>query len=176
MLHDPRRFTAPAPVALKSAMRRMAGAVSVVTAGTGLHRTGATVTSAQSLSVDPETMLISINRSSSSWPAIRDHGAFCVNLLAASQLAVADRFAGRGGEKGAARYEGAEWVQLATGAGALVGALASIDCEIEHVVERHSHALIFGAVRAVVLGAPGPALVYAEGRYGALDLGAPPPT
>jgi len=66
-------------------------------------------------------------------------------------------------------------VQLATGAGALVGALASIDCEIEHVVERHSHALIFGAVRAVVLGAPGPALVYAEGRYGALDLGAPPP-
>jgi flavin reductase (DIM6/NTAB) family NADH-FMN oxidoreductase RutF len=173
MLHDPSRFVPAAPADLKSAMRQLAGAVSVITAGLGDARTGATVTSAHSLSVDPETMLVSINRSSSSWPAIRDGGFFCVNVLAASQVAVADRFAGRGGVKGAARYEGAEWITLATGAGALVGALASIDCEVEHVVERHSHALIFGAVRSIVVGPPGPALLYAQGRYAALDLAGP---
>jgi len=166
MLHDPSRFVPAAPADLKSAMRQLAGAVSVITAGLGDARTGATVTSAHSLSVDPETMLVSINRSSSSWPAIRDGGFFCVNVLAASQVAVADRFAGRGGAKGADRYLGADWTILETGASLLEGALAVVDCEVERIIEHHSHALVFGTVRAVRVGA-GSALVYSHGRYGA---------
>lgn len=152
---------------LKDAMRQVAGAVSVVTVGTGDDRTGATVTTAHSLSVDPETMLVSINLSSSSWPAIERFGHFCVNVLSADQRSIADRFAGVGGVKGAQRYEGAEWTTLETGAGVLRGALASIDCVVEHVLIRHSHALVFGAVRAVVT-APGPALVYRNGSYAPL--------
>ena len=150
---------------LKQAMRHLVGGVSVVTAGIGPERTGATVTSAHSLSMEPETMLISINMSSSTWPVIRRTGHFCVNILRSDQRAVADRFAGRDGLKGAARYEGAAWSVLETGALALDGALASIDCEVDHILERHSHALIFGAVRAVVTGG-GPALVYSHGHYG----------
>lgn len=150
---------------LKQAMRHLVGGVAVVTAGIGDDRTGATVTSAHSLSMEPETMLVSINMSSSTWPAIQRHGHFCINLLAAGQRDVADRFAGRGGLKGAARYEGARWSVLETGALALNGALASIDCDVDHILQRHSHALIFGAVRAVVTGG-GPALVYSHGTYG----------
>ena len=151
---------------LRLAMRRLVGGVSVVTAGRGDERTGATVTSAQSLSLDPETMVVSINKTSSTWPVIARSRAFCVNILAAEQQAVADRFAGRGGLKGAARYEGASWYELVTGAAALHGALAAIDCEVATILEHGSHALILGAVRAVVLGEPGAALVYADGRYG----------
>lgn len=154
------------PVGLKPAMRHLVSGVSVVTAGIGDDRTGATVTSAHSLSIDPETMLVSINLSSSSWPVIRGYGHFCINVLAADQMDVADRFAGKGGLKGRHRYEGAQWSSLETGAFALTGALASIDCEVEHIVERHSHALIFGAVRAVVMGEEREALVYSHGRYG----------
>ncbi|MBC8130305.1 MAG: flavin reductase family protein [Rhizobiaceae bacterium] len=154
------------PLGLKLAMRHLVGGVSVVTAGVGRDRTGATVTSAQSLSVEPETMLVSINLSSSSWPVIRAYGHFCVNILGADQASIADRFAGRDGAKGSARYEGADWSDGETGAAMLEGALASIDCEVEHIVERHSHALIFGAVRAVLAGPERPALVYAHGRYG----------
>jgi flavin reductase (DIM6/NTAB) family NADH-FMN oxidoreductase RutF len=69
--------------------------------------------------------------------------------------------------KGAERYRDAEWTSLETGASALVGALASIDCDVEHVVRRHSHVLIFGAVRAVRVSS-GDALVYSHGRYGSL--------
>lgn len=155
------------PVGLKLAMRHLVGGVSVVTAGLGNDRTGATVTSAHSLSIDPETMLVSINLASSSWPVIRSYGHFCVNVLGADQQPVADRFAGKGGVKGKDRYEGSEWSSLHTGASALVGALAAIDCEVEHIIERHSHALIFGAVRAVVTGEERQALVYSHGRYGA---------
>jgi len=43
-------------------MRRLAGGVSVITAGDGDARTGLTVTSAISLSMDPPTMMVSVNR------------------------------------------------------------------------------------------------------------------
>ncbi|SHO67318.1 NADH-FMN oxidoreductase RutF, flavin reductase (DIM6/NTAB) family [Pseudoxanthobacter soli DSM 19599] len=160
------RVEADANPTLKQAMRHLVGGVSVVTAGTGDDRTGATVTSAHSLSVDPETMVVSINKSSSTWPVIARNRHFCVNVLAADQQAVAERFAGYGGLKGAERYRDAEWSVLVTGALALSGALAAIDCELDHVVERHSHALVIGTVRALVLG-HGQPLVYHNGRFGA---------
>jgi len=151
--------------ALKQAMRTLAGGVAVVTAGLGEERTGATVTSATSLSVDPPTMIVNINLSSSTWPVIRRHRHFCVNILGRHQHAVADRFAGRGGAKGVERYAGADWAPLATGALALAGALAAVDCELEEAIERHSHAIVIGRVTAVVVG-DGGALIYANGRYG----------
>ncbi len=156
------------PVDLKGAMRSVFGAVSVVTAGLGAERTGATVTTAHSLSVEPETMLVSINLGSSTWTAIERFGHFCVNVLDANQVDVADRFAGRGGIKGADRYLGSRWTSLTTGAGVLTGALASIDCEVEEVIQRHSHALVLGRVRAAV-ARDGPALTYRNGRYGVGD-------
>jgi flavin reductase (DIM6/NTAB) family NADH-FMN oxidoreductase RutF len=152
--------------ALKRAMRSLPAAISVVTAGIGDERNGATVTSAASFSMAPPTMMVSLNLSSSTWPVIRRHGHFCVNVLAADQRAVADRFAGKGGIRGPARYAEAAWAPMVTGALALKGALASIDCELEDVFERHSHALLLGRVSAITLGR-GEALLYGDGRYGA---------
>ncbi|MER9074200.1 flavin reductase family protein [Mesorhizobium sp. M0904] len=154
------------PIPLKVAMRHLAGAVSVVTAGIGDERTGATVTTAHSLSVEPEVMVVSINLSSSTWAAISRYRHFCVNVLRADQIGIADRFAGRGGLKGSARYDGAGWSSLATGALALDGALAAVDCTVQDTIVRHSHALILGSVRHVVSGEPGPALIYHHGTYG----------
>lgn len=149
----------------KAAMRNMAGGVSVITAGRGDERTGATVTSATALSMDPPTMIVNINRSSSSWPVISSNGHFCVNILSSTQQPIADRFAGIGGIKGVQRYEGASWTTLASGAPALSDALVAIDCEVEEIIERHSHAIILGRIVAVVIGSGEP-LVYAHGTYG----------
>ncbi len=162
----PANFEPPQSADLKQAMRRLAGGVSVVTAGEGEARTGAVVTSAHSFSVEPPTLIVSLNLGSSTWAAVRQAGVFCVNILAESQRPIAERFSGFGGVKGAARYAGAEWTTLATGAPVLRYALAAVDCEVEEALERHSHALIFGRVRALKIGAGGP-LLYAEGRYGA---------
>jgi 3-hydroxy-9,10-secoandrosta-1,3,5(10)-triene-9,17-dione monooxygenase reductase component len=167
-----RQIPAPAfPAAtLKDAMRRLVGGVSVITAGVGEARTGLTVTSAHSLSVDPPTMLVCVNRSASTWPVIRREGCFCVNILDARHQRIADRFTGRGGAKGADRYEGAHWRQFATGAFGLEDALAVIDCAVEEIIERHSHGIVIGAVQAIHVGAGGEALVYGRGRYRALSL------
>ena len=160
---------------LRHAMRHLAGGVSVITAGIGADRTGLTATSATALSMEPPTMLISVNRSASAWPVIRRHGHFAVNILSAAQRPVAERFAGMGGVKGAARYEGATWRELPSGASGLEEALAVIDCRVEEVIERHSHAIILGGVLSVTLGpdgAPG-SLVYGHGTFEAIRLPTP---
>ena len=154
----------------KDAMRRLVGAVSVITAGTGDARTGLTVTSALSLSVEPPTMLVCVNRSASTWPVIRREGHFCVNVLDGRHRHVADRFTGRDGVKGPERYEGARWRQFATGAWGLEDALAVVDCAIEEIIERYSHGIVIGAVQAIHLGAGGEALAYGHGRYRTLSL------
>jgi len=154
----------------RDAMRRLVGGVSVVTAGTGDARTGLTVTSAHSLSADPPTMLVCVNRGASSWPVIRREGHFCVNILDARHRHVADRFTGRDGLRGVDRYEGARWRQFATGALGLEDALAVIDCAVEEVIERHSHGIIIGAVQAIHIGAGREALAYGHGRYRTLTL------
>ena len=168
-------FKPPEPdraTALRQAMRCLAGGVSVVTAGNGADRTGLTATSATSLSIDPPTMLICVNRTASAWPVIRQHRHFAVNILSARQQHVAERFAGRGGIKGLARYEGAVWRELASGASGLEGAIAVVDCAVDEIIERHSHGIIIGAVLSVSLSAGPPAdpLVYSHGHFSALNL------
>lgn len=153
---------------LRDAMRQAAAGVCVLTAGLGAERTGLTVTSATSLSLDPPTMIACVNRNSSALPVIRRHRHFCANMLAADQQAVAERFSGRDGSRGEARYAGAGWQMLETGALALDGALAAIDCVLDEVIERHSHAILIGSVSAIRLG-HGTPLLYGQGRYGAFQ-------
>lgn len=149
----------------KLAMRHLAGAVSVVTVGTGEDRTGFTATSVSSFSMDPPTILVSLNRDSSSWPALKAAGAFAVNILADRQSAIADRFAGRGGIKGSDRYVGWDWNRLETGSLGLQSAVAVIDCELDETIERHSHAIVLGRVRSVELTTDELPLLYWRGQY-----------
>ncbi|HEY0327980.1 MAG TPA: flavin reductase family protein [Rhodopseudomonas sp.] len=153
----------------RGAMRHLAGGVSIVTTGQGAERAGMTVTSVASLSIEPPSLIVSINRQASSWPLLKRHGFFGVNILSADQLELAERFAGKGGVQGEARFSGAEWTTRVSGVPLLVGALAAIDCEIEHIVERHSHAVLIGRVLDVRAGPRGAALAYWQGQYVVID-------
>lgn len=157
----------PLVTSLKGAMRQLAGGISVITAGIGDDATGLTVTTAHSLSVDPPVMIISVNRNSSGYAVISRYRHFCVNILGGAHRDVAERFSGFGGIKGRDRYAGRTWSVLSTGALALDGALASIDCEVSEIIDRHSHGLILGDVRQVRLAEdPAAQLVYRGGSYG----------
>ena len=61
---------APAPL-LRDAMRHLVSGVCIVTAGLGDDQTGMTGNFATSLSIDPPTMIVCINRSSSVWKRIQ---------------------------------------------------------------------------------------------------------
>lgn len=153
----------------RNAMRRLAGGVSVITAGRGSDISGMTVTSVSSLSVDPPALIVSINREASSFPLVQRYGAFGVNMLTSDQLDIAERFTGKGGLKGADRFIGSQWTTRVSGVPLLTGALAAIDCEVEEIVERHSHALVIGRVLDVTITARNAALAYWQGQYVAID-------
>ena len=153
----------------RGAMRQLTGGVSIITAGHGSDISGMTVTSVSSLSVDPPTLIVSINRGASSWPLLKRYGCFGVNILTADQIDIAERFTGKDGLKGAERFAGARWTTRSSGVPLLVGALAAIDCEIEEVFERHSHAIVIGRVLDIQVSARTAALAYWQGEYVAID-------
>lgn len=153
----------------RNAMRSLAGGVSVITVRRGNDLSGMTVTSVSSLSVEPATLIVSVNRQASSWPLLQKHGVLGVSILGSHQEDVAKRFSGTGGLKGTERFAGSEWISLASGVPLLADALAAFDCEVEHVVERHSHAIVIGRVLDLRVSSGGAALTYWQGQYIALD-------
>jgi flavin reductase (DIM6/NTAB) family NADH-FMN oxidoreductase RutF len=153
----------------RNAMRQLTGGVSVITAGRGRDFSGMTVTSVSSLSVDPPALIVSINREASSWPLVKRYGFFGVNILTSDQIDIAERFTGKGGLKGADRFTGARWTTRASGVPLLADALAAIDCEVEDVVERHSHVIVIGRVLDVAVSTRTAALAHWQGRYVAID-------
>ena len=153
----------------RHAMRQLTGGVSVITAGKGRDISGMTVTSVSSLAVEPASLIVSLNRESSSWPLVKRYGFFGVNILTSDQIEIAERFTGKGGLKGADRFTGAKWGTRASGVPLLDGALAAIDCEVEDIVERHSHAIVIGRVLDVAVSTRTAALAYWQGRYVAID-------
>ncbi|CAL79570.1 putative NAD(P)H-flavin oxidoreductase containing a FMN-binding domain [Bradyrhizobium sp. ORS 278] len=157
------------PPDFRSAMRQLVGGVSVITVGRGDEITGMTVSSLSSLAVDPPSIIVSLNRNASSWPILQRERVFGANLLAADQIGVAERFAGKGGLRGAERFAGAEWRKQVTGVPLLVGALATLDCEVEEIIERHSHAIVIGKVVHVAVAPQSAALAYWHGSYVTVD-------
>ncbi len=153
----------------RGAMRQLTGGVSVITAGRGRDISGMTVTSVSSLAVDPATLIVSVNRGASSWPLLNRYGFFGVNILNSDQIDIAERFSGKNGLKGAERFAGAEWTARASGVPLLSGALAAIDCEVEEIVERHSHAILIGRVLDLQVSTRTAALAYRHGQYVAID-------
>lgn len=162
-------MAAPEPKAFRDAMRAFVGNCSVITVGDGDRSSGLVVTSAISLSAEPPLLLACVNRSSSSHPLLAEFGRFGWSSLGAAHQAVAERFSGFGGVAGAARYEGAEWETAITGARLLKGAPAAFDCEVEEMIDRATHSILIGRVRAIRTTPGAGALIYWNGAYRALE-------
>lgn len=159
----------PGPKAFRDAMRAFVGNCSVITVGAGDRASGLVVTSAISLSAEPPLLLACINRNSSSHPLLVEYGCFGWSSLGASHQGVAERFSGFGGIKGPARYDGAEWETAVTGARLLKGAPAAFDCHLEEMIDRATHTILIGRVRAIRVTPGAGALVYWHGGYRAIE-------
>ena len=164
---ESKTMTAPTTgdfAAFRQAMREFGAGVAIVACGAEETRAGCTVTALTSLSLTPPTLLICLSRDALTLKRLRQTGAFSINLLADRHRALADRFADRA-VRGAARFAIGNWAPLVTGAPLLADALAAIDCRVEEILERHTHAIIIGAVAGVLRGEPGGALVHWRSRY-----------
>jgi len=163
-----RRFRHADSAAFRHAMRALSSGVAIIACGEDEARAGCTAISLTSLSLAPPTLIVCLARSSSTLARLREAGAFSISLLAARHQALAHRFSGHSGVHGPRRFDTAQWVTLATGAPVLADAIAAFDCLAEEVIERHSHAIVLGAVVSLKEGADEPILTRRRGEYATL--------
>lgn len=149
----------------KSGMRRLAAGVTVVTTFENDTPHGVLVTSTSSVCVEPvPSLLVCVNHKASCHEVIMRSRIFCANVLSATDIELAQRFSSS--EHRGQRFEGCDWIKLATGAPALASALVSFDCEVSCLVEVHSHTIFIGEVREARLWKDDvEPLLYFEGRY-----------
>ncbi len=150
------------PAAFRDATRGFAGCVSVLTAAHGGARAGLIVMSTLSLSADPPRLLACVNPGGGAWPLIERSRAFGWSMLAADQIAVAERFARA---KGEARFEGADWETGATGAPLLAGAAATYACTVDEILPRGPQAILIGLVQAVAVRPDAGAVLWWQGGF-----------
>ncbi|MBV9736980.1 MAG: flavin reductase family protein, partial [Candidatus Eremiobacteraeota bacterium] len=124
---------AVSPDAFKDAMRRFPTGVTVVTSVKNGEPRGVTVSAFASVSLEPPTILICVNREARSYLFISTSKIFCVNILSADQQQLAERFAARIRER---QFEGVAYSIDRTGAAVLDGTLAHLDCEVDQ--EHHA--------------------------------------
>ena len=151
----------------RSGMRRVSGAVTVVTTAdaTG-ERRGVTATAVCSLSVDPPSVVACINRETWVGRLAPESGVFCVNVLARDQQAVAETFAGRTALAAGDRVRVGAWRTGATGAPLLDGSIASFDCRLDRAVDFATHVILIGTVADIRVGpADLEPLVYVDGGF-----------
>src|SRR3954447_17941090 len=117
--------TAPLREGFRLAMRQLASGVSIVTHGAGEHRVGLTATSVSSLSLEPPTLIVCVNRSASLHAELSVGGLFGVSVLGAQHTEIADRFAGRTGLSGAKRFDLGCWTTTSNNVSLLADALAA---------------------------------------------------
>ena len=153
------------PVQFREAMSQLGAAVHVVTTagpgGTG----GVTATAVVSVSDQPATLLVCLNRRSQVAPIVDVNRVLCVNTLRAGADNIADVFAGRTKCSMAERFEAGSWSEMSTGSPALADAVVAFDCRVIEIKSVATHNVVFAGVVAVRLGKPGPALVYHERAY-----------
>ncbi|WP_210214658.1 flavin reductase family protein [Mesorhizobium sp. M7A.F.Ce.TU.012.03.2.1] len=135
--------------AFREAMGRFAGAVNIITTEEGGLPSGLIATAVCSLSFDPPSVLVCINKSASSHDTILRRGIFAVNLLSPALSNVARRFQS---QKGSDRFEKKYWVAGKTGAPLLLGAPMALDCKLSHTHDGFSHSILIGVVTDVQLG------------------------
>jgi flavin reductase len=153
------------PQQFREAMSRLGAAVHVITTDGPFGKTGFTATAVVSVTDQPATVLVCLNRGATSQPVLRGNGVFCVNTLRAGDELIADTFAGRTKVAREARFDTGQWKTLSTGSPALISAVVALDCRVSEIKSVASHDVYFGIVEAIHSGPPGAALVYHDRAY-----------
>ncbi|TYC56462.1 flavin reductase [Rhodobacterales bacterium] len=157
------------PPSFREAMSRIAAAVHVVTTDGPAGRMGATVSAACSVSDEPASILICLNRQSRIHAAVLSNRCFCLNTLGDDHESISDAFAGRDKLEMIDRFAKGDWTTLATGCPALDNARLNVDCEVYSVTEMGTHSIIVGTVTDLRMTSPGKSLLYVRRGYKSLD-------
>lgn len=126
---------------------------------------GMTASSLTSVSLAPPLVSVCVDVTADMHRALSASGTFVINILAADQAEVSDRFALKPPEE---RFVGLEWEVSPDGHILLAGTLAHINCERYADFPLGDHTLFVGRVTGGAVG-QGEPLLYYRGKYGSLQ-------
>ncbi|PKV95330.1 MULTISPECIES: flavin reductase family protein [Amycolatopsis] len=126
----------------RRAISRFATGVTVVTARTGDRTYGMTLSAMTSLSLEPPSLLVCINRRVPTEQAVASSGKFVVNVLADYQERIARRFARPAADK----FDGVDIEFSRTGIPVLKGTVASFECTVRERLAGGTHSIFVGHV------------------------------
>lgn len=152
----------------RAAMARFPGAVTIVTALSGTERRGITATAVCSVSAEPPSLLVCLNRKTGTCAAVRQGGFFNVNLLRGDGGPIAMRFAGFDGATGEAKFSEGQWRSDARGLPLLDEAMVGVSCKVATVMEAGSHTVFIGHIIGLAIR-DGDALIYEKSRFNRLE-------
>ncbi|HKY90875.1 MAG TPA: flavin reductase family protein [Nevskiaceae bacterium] len=132
--------------ALRTALGSFATGVTIVTArNADGDLVGVTANSFSSVSLDPPMVLWSLDNGAYSRPVFEAAGAFVVNILAADQIELSNRFARKGGFD---KFEGVAFRSGVGGAPVLEGVAASFECRTAAIHDGGDHRIFLGHVQS----------------------------
>lgn len=150
---------------LREALRRVAATVHVVAIRRADGRFFATTaTAVVSVSFDPPTLLVCLNRSSMIADAVLREELFTISTLNAAQQDVAQACAGQVAHEQREAFFGGD--PKAEGAPVLIGAQAHFVCRRAHAAIHGTHAVVWGEVIEVASRPSIEPLLYLNGAYG----------
>jgi flavin reductase (DIM6/NTAB) family NADH-FMN oxidoreductase RutF len=155
----------PTPEEFRDVIGRFASGVTVISTVDGGEAFATTASAVSSVCLEPPTLLVCMNRASTTGQAIARSRAFAVNVLAEHQHELAGHFATKDPDK----FARVEARTSTHGQPLLPEALAHIECRVVDELVAGTHVVFLG--RVVALAAEeGMPLAYFRGRFGRLAL------
>jgi len=144
-------------------MARLGAAVNIVTTDGVAGRAGFTASAVCSVTDQPPTLLVCLNRSSSVYQFFNRNGVLCVNALSRGHERLSQLFGGK--TPMAERFAAGSWRTLATGAPVLGDAVVAFDCRVMEIVASGTHDVMFCKVEEVELDTNRDGLMWFARRY-----------
>jgi flavin reductase (DIM6/NTAB) family NADH-FMN oxidoreductase RutF len=154
--------------AFRTALSQFATGVAVITArGPSDQAIGMTMSSFNSVSLDPPLVLFSVDRRALSLPAMLEAKGYAVNILGREQEQLSNQFARSLGDK----WSDVEHTLGHAEAPLLHGAIAHFECEPYAHHDGGDHVIFIGRVVRFGINPDGEPLVFFRGKYHGVSSG-----
>jgi flavin reductase len=151
----------------RNAMAQLGSAVSVITTDGPAGKFGFTASAVCSVTDQPPTLLVCMNRNSWAHAHFKQNGVLCVNVLSSDHQYLSGIFADAS-LRSEQRFIHDSWQVMASGAPVLSSSVASFDCLIDACHEVGSHSVFYCQVQAIRISEQPRGLVYFNRRYHAV--------
>jgi flavin reductase (DIM6/NTAB) family NADH-FMN oxidoreductase RutF len=145
---------------MKQVNRQFVTGVTVVTAMDGERPRGLAVNAFSSISLDPPTVMVCVQRTSSTYDCLFRASHLAINILSTDQLDVVNRFAAKSDDK----FSGLDWEPGLFGSPLISRSSARMEVEIRERLQASTHTIFICRVVDATVTDRHP-MVYSAGRF-----------